>query len=59
LLILERLMEEIRDEERRLNEKSTCSAESPYLRNVHEPLKGEDYLPCHYFDFIGGTSTGG
>lgn len=23
------------------------------------PLRTEGYLPCHYFDYIAGTSTGG
>lgn len=23
------------------------------------PINLEGFLPCHYFDFIGGTSTGG
>jgi len=23
------------------------------------PIHGERYLPCHYFDYISGTSTGG
>ncbi|EOA84786.1 uncharacterized protein SETTUDRAFT_32026 [Exserohilum turcica Et28A] len=45
LLVLERLMENIAREEKRLGRRAM---------NNHEPLK-----PCDYFDLIGGTSTGG
>jgi hypothetical protein len=34
--------------------------EAGHIMNSHEA--GEDtrrYLPCHYFDFIAGSSTGG
>jgi hypothetical protein len=34
------------------------SSESPVLEELLRPsLTG--FLPCHYFDYIGGTSTGG
>jgi len=30
-----------------------------YLNKVPDHLTRCRYLPCHYFDYIGGTSTGG
>lgn len=59
LLLLEELMKEIEREERRMDQHSKSSADSPYLRNVQKDAWKSEYLPCHYFDFIGGTSTGG
>jgi hypothetical protein len=34
----------------------------PNFNNGRKPAKDAErckYLPCHYFDYIGGTSTGG
>jgi hypothetical protein len=44
--------EQIPDDERELEH--TVSAEEAKSRETRS-----NYLPCHYFDYIGGTSTGG
>lgn len=80
LVILGRLMEEIRDIEIREAEKSpekipegghSSYAPRPYVQCIDNgehaaqgmaTTAGDDccrYIPCHYFDYIGGTSTGG
>ena len=63
LLILRDLMREISKQERELDSDATSSAYSSWFN--FEPLpnnsviRSMDYLPCHYFDYIAGTSTGG
>ncbi|MCJ1450761.1 hypothetical protein MMC28_001095 [Mycoblastus sanguinarius] len=68
LLILRELMRMIGDIERLADGDATSSAYSPLidclpdeartaLRSDTQPLS--KYLPCHYFDYIAGTSTGG
>lgn len=56
LLMLRELMNCIETEERNSEVKNSSSADSPHLSESPHP--GE-FLPCHYFDIIGGTSTGG
>ena len=58
LFILQELMRSIREEERYLDKKSRSSFYSPLFRSVSSTDDNE-YLPCHYFDYVGGTSTGG
>lgn len=57
LLVLEYLIQEIQNEERRLQGKIKSSFYPcdcpPTYSEVATP-----FLPCHYFDYIGGTSTG-
>ncbi|KAH7394188.1 acyl transferase/acyl hydrolase/lysophospholipase [Phaeosphaeria sp. MPI-PUGE-AT-0046c] len=59
LVILSALMKVIQREEVKFNEHIKSSADSPLLESVPDSVKGSEYLPCHYFDFICGTSTGG
>jgi hypothetical protein len=69
LLILQALMQEIETLERAASAAAHTSADSPLIgldRSQAEPLKPEskrkpssEFLPCHYFDYIAGTSTGG
>lgn len=54
LLIIERLMREISQWERKLEEEEGRVPGAPE-RNFDE----QELLPCHYFDFMYGTSTGG
>ena len=67
LLILEQLMETIATLERSTDPEATSSAYSrlvdclpethlPPILNDTKPT--ERYLPCHYFDYVSGTSTG-
>lgn len=68
LLILQRLMKEIGKTERESDSGAISSAYSPLvdclpdgalaaLPNGTKPVL--EYLPCHYFDYVGGASTGG
>lgn len=73
LLILEAVMEEIAHIEQTLLPKASCSAYPLEFRSRkgHAPCQGPSqvksgspsaelfYLPSQYFDYIGGTSTGG
>ncbi|KAK0729536.1 acyl transferase/acyl hydrolase/lysophospholipase [Lasiosphaeris hirsuta] len=64
LLILKRLMEEIQRIELELNLNATASAFYEWQGAVsyqgHDPHAADGvYLPCHYFDYMAGTSTGG
>ena len=68
LLILQQLMEMIANLERSADPEAISSAYSPLvdcLQDVHLPPMASDtkstshYLPCHYFDYVSGTSTGG
>jgi hypothetical protein len=59
LVILSALMEVIQIEEISHNQQIKSSADSPLLESAPDTVKGSKYLPCHYFDFICGTSTGG
>jgi len=64
LLILKRLMEVIREVELQEDHQATSSAYYPWqgagIQNGFvPPLTDGIYLPCHYFDYMAGTSTGG
>ncbi|KAL9022282.1 MAG: hypothetical protein Q9185_000524 [Variospora sp. 1 TL-2023] len=65
LLLLKRLMDDIASLEKEINPQAGTSAFSPlidltslYSDPMMEKLKNT-YRPCHYFDYIGGSSTGG
>jgi hypothetical protein len=69
LLVLEELMKCIGDEERRLGELSQTRFDSffpedlpkhvSHFREEHgEQLDAQRFLPCHYFDYMCGSSTG-
>lgn len=69
LMILEELMEVIAADEQGEDPPATSSADSPLLDSERvedemkrlSPRKTEKskFRPCHYFDYIAGTSTGG
>lgn len=62
LLILKDLMKKIREEEEFEKPPACTSADSPMVEADRiQPKKpgGSAFLPCHYFDYIAGTSTGG
>ncbi|KAJ3530581.1 hypothetical protein NM208_g9266 [Fusarium decemcellulare] len=68
LLILKRIMLQIRRLELEHEEyQATSSAYYPWKggpQSEHvsvdpEPERIDEYLPCHYFDYMAGTSTGG
>ena len=68
LLILQELMREVGEIERRMNPDAKSSAYSQLVNCVPDegltPSTGGTrsvlgYLPCHYFDYVSGTSTGG
>ncbi|KAF2478100.1 FabD/lysophospholipase-like protein [Lindgomyces ingoldianus] len=54
LLILQRLMHEIAECEKRLQDE-----EGPVANSQRRTFNEDELLPCHYFDYIYGTSTGG
>lgn len=54
LLILKQLMHEIAECERRLQRE-----EGPVPGSDRSNFNEDELLPCHYFDYIYGTSTGG
>ena len=66
LLILQELMRAVGEHERRVNSEAKSSAYSPLMNCLPDeptPLAGDtisvhEYLPCHYFDYVSGTSTG-
>ena len=62
LFILQSLMKEITRLEKSSKPPASCSANSiwdqePGSDDATRP--NTEFLPCHYFDYIGGTSTGG
>ena len=68
LLILRELMRAVGESERLMSPEATSSAYSPLVNCLPDEgpsfLKGgtrsvPGYLPCHYFDYVSGTSTGG
>ncbi|KAM0199319.1 hypothetical protein ACHAPQ_011244 [Fusarium lateritium] len=67
LLVLKRIMTEIRQIERNHEDPARKSSYYPWMgereKNANEdnPESGrvDEYLPCHYFDYVAGTSTGG
>ena len=68
LLILRELMGAVEEQERRINPEAKSSADSSLVNYLPDeqptPSAGGSrsvpgYLPCHYFDYVSGTSTGG
>lgn len=59
LLLLEELMKVVGMLERAADANAVSSAYSPCLDAKADDGKQLGYRPCHYFDYIGGTSTGG
>ncbi|CAD6580977.1 MAG: hypothetical protein ASARMPRED_000388 [Alectoria sarmentosa] len=68
LLILQRLMKEIGKLERESDSGAISSAYSPLVHCLPDETLAAlssgtkpvpEYLPCHYFDYVGGASTGG
>ena len=68
LLILQELMGAVEEYERRINPETRSSVDSPLVnrlpdeqpsRSAGYPRSVSGYLPCHYFDYVSGTSTGG
>lgn len=65
LLLLKRLMDKITVFEKEMDPRADSSAFSPLidLTSLHsDPMMKElqnTYRPCHYFDYVGGSSTGG
>ena len=57
LLLLQELMGKVEKKETEQDAKTTSSSDSPYIES--DDSSRSSYLPCHYFDYIGGTSTGG
>ncbi|KAJ4375817.1 hypothetical protein N0V83_001094 [Neocucurbitaria cava] len=54
LLILKRLMHEVAECEKRLQDE-----EGPVAGSQRREFNEDELLPCHYFDYMYGTSTGG
>jgi len=62
LIILRALMNEIADIEQTLEPHAASSAHTdriPVNQIPDNVLRKGQYLPCHYFDYIAGTSVGG
>ena len=68
LLILREIMRAVEEYECRISPEAKSSAYSPLVNCLSDegpnPLAGgtrsvSRYLPCHYFDYVSGTSTGG
>lgn len=54
LLILKQLMHEVAECEKRIQE-----VEGPVAGSQRREFHEDELLPCHYFDYMYGTSTGG
>ncbi len=59
LLLLNELMRVVGMLEREADPNAVSSAYSPWMDSKPNDEKQLGYKPCHYFDYIGGTSTGG
>lgn len=66
LLILKEIMQEVEKLERECTPAAYSSEESPLMlrtsrsdKKVRVKYPKNAYLPCHYFDYIAGSSTGG
>lgn len=67
LLILKAIMTRIQAIERSGNGRVECSGSYPWSTPKNAEANGhasrteclDNFLPCHYFDYIAGTSTGG
>lgn len=70
LLILKEIMKAIEEIEKKEDSRATSSFHPNDFVSPHDKRKGSTpnaddaatepcrFLPCHYFDYIGGTSTG-
>ena len=66
--MLQHLMKQIRDVEGREDSATSSSfypcdkpdnvSQLANISNLDNPTEYTPFLPCHYFDYIGGTSTG-
>jgi hypothetical protein len=52
-------MNEVRVVEKENNAKLRTVHSLPEVKTEDDPLTTRNPLPCHYFDYIVGTSTGG
>ncbi|KAG5758689.1 hypothetical protein H9Q72_013178 [Fusarium xylarioides] len=67
LLVLKRIMNRIRELETQHNDPAHKSSyyrwigvpDDDAVEGEPDPKRVDRYLPCHYFDYIAGTSTGG
>ncbi|EMT67046.1 Calcium-independent phospholipase A2-gamma [Fusarium odoratissimum] len=67
LLVLKRIMTRIRDIERNHEDPAPSSTYYPWMgkreqdanEDNPESERVDKFLPCHYFDYVAGTSTGG
>ena len=59
LLLLQELMSQVAILEQEADRNALSSAYSPWVDSGTGDEKQQGYKPCHYFDYIGGTSTGG
>ncbi|EKJ69740.1 hypothetical protein FPSE_10056 [Fusarium pseudograminearum CS3096] len=67
LLVLKRIMTTIRTLERQHEDPAPSSSYYSWMRPSNQRTteanadsdRVDEYLPCHYFDYIAGTSTGG
>jgi hypothetical protein len=59
LLLLKSLMQEVANEERFADQALRHEVGITHYASNTDPLKHLPPLPCHYFDYIIGTSTGG
>lgn len=50
-------MEKIKEQET-INGQATSSSDYPWMDRKKAQTSGT-FLPCHYFDYFAGTSTGG
>ncbi|KAK4654608.1 hypothetical protein QC762_408880 [Podospora pseudocomata] len=62
LIVLQALMQEIARVEQDLDPRASSSAQTERIPRDQIPedvFREDQYLPCHYFDYIAGTSVGG
>jgi hypothetical protein len=61
LIVLKALMDRIRKIEQTQKSRAKSSADSPLFDNESDAkyFRNDAYIPCHYFDYIAGTSIGG
>jgi hypothetical protein len=59
LLLIKSLMQEVANEERFADQALRQEEGITQYSSNTDPLKHLPPLPCHYFDYIVGTSTGG
>ena len=52
-------MEEVKVQEKEYNQDLRAAHSITGYKREQDPLTTRSPLPCHYFDYIVGTSTGG